>query len=317
MTDLPAELAKRGAVTTQEVIFAFLRRNNENTRLAYEKELRRFCEWLDVDSFDEGAAALFSSGVGRANQIVFTFQQDLVERFAPSTVNRAMAAIRSMTKVARLLGLISWDIEVPNVKSEKYKDTAGPGMDGYRKILKVLDADDTPRGARNRAMICRLFERALRRFEVVQLDLRDVDMRKRRVRIIAKARTEYEWHTISRQTLDSILSWVIHRGDEPGPLFSSLDPAGKGDGRLTKESLSRLVRQIGKKAGVKVWPHALRHTAITAALDATDGDVRKVMRFSRHKKVETVMVYDDNRRDFGGEVSQLLADQVSADKEES
>ncbi len=47
--------------------------------------------------------------------------------------------------------------------------------------------------------------------------------------------------------------------------------------------------------GLRLTPHKLRHSAITAALDATGGDVRRVQRLSRHARLETVMVYDDNR----------------------
>jgi integrase/recombinase XerC len=53
-------------------------------------------------------------------------------------------------------------------------------------------------------------------------------------------------------------------------------------------------------------PHRIRHSAITAALDATNGDVRKVQRFSRHKKLDTLMIYDDNRSNMQGEISDLL-----------
>jgi len=40
-----------------------------------------------------------------------------------------------------------------------------------------------------------------------------------------------------------------------------------------------------------MFPHHIRHSAITAALDATDGDVRKVQKLSRHKNLNTLMVY--------------------------
>jgi integrase len=42
-------------------------------------------------------------------------------------------------------------------------------------------------------------------------------------------------------------------------------------------------------------PHRIRHSAITAALDATDGNVRKVQKLSRHRQLDTLMIYDDNR----------------------
>jgi len=309
-----AELVRHELVSLQDVVRAFLQRQNENTRKAYEKELRRLTEWLEVEGFGDTARVLFTNGAGHANKLVLTWRNELEERgMASSTINRSMAAIRSMSKIARLLGLINWEVEVGNVQSSAYKDTAGPGVDAYKAIVKVLDEDSgSPRGARNKAMIFLLFERALRRFEVVGLDLADVDSKRCRVRVLGKGRREYEWHTVSRQTMDAIRSWILLRGDEPGPLFSSLDPAGKGDGRLSKSSLNRVVTEVGNKAGVKAWPHGLRHTAITAALDATKGDVRRVMKFSRHKRLDTLMIYDDNRQDHGGEISQLLADQVDS-----
>jgi integrase/recombinase XerC len=54
--------------------------------------------------------------------------------------------------------------------------------------------------------------------------------------------------------------------------------------------------------------HRLRHSAITAALDATDGNVRKVQKLSRHAKIETLMIYDDARENAQGELSDLLSD---------
>lgn len=307
-----AQLARR-VVTIQDVVSAFLQQRNANTHKAYEKELRRLADWLEVDDFDEVAKILFAQGSGKANQIVFTYQRYLLDErgLSPSTVNRAMAAIRSMNKVACMLGLVEWSIQVPSIPRQAYKDTAGPGIEAYKKILAILEEDAaTERGARDKAMVYLLFERALRRFEVVGLDMAHVDIRKSRVQILGKNRSEREWVTISRQTLNALMTWLAFRGQDEGPLFTSLDPAGKGDGRLTKESLSRIVKRIGKQAGVRAWPHGLRHTAITAVLDATGGDVRKAMKFSRHKSVETLLIYDDNRQDHGGELSQLLADQI-------
>ena len=39
----------------------------------------------------------------------------------------------------------------------------------------------------------------------------------------------------------------------------------------------------------------------------TSGDVRSVRRFSRHAKLDTLMVYDDNRADLAGEIARRLA----------
>jgi len=68
-----------------------------------------------------------------------------------------------------------------------------------------------------------------------------------------------------------------------------------------------MVRDLGRKIGLKVWPHGLRHAAITEALDLTGGNVRAVQRFSRHRDVRILERYDDNRRDLGGEVAKQVA----------
>jgi integrase/recombinase XerC len=47
---------------------------------------------------------------------------------------------------------------------------------------------------------------------------------------------------------------------------------------------------------------------ITRALDLAHGDVRKVKRFSRHAKLETLLRYDDNRRDEAGAIAKLLGE---------
>ncbi|NJM67993.1 MAG: hypothetical protein HC851_21180 [Acaryochloris sp. RU_4_1] len=54
-------------------------------------------------------------------------------------------------------------------------------------------------------------------------------------------------------------------------------------------------------------PHRVRHSSITAALEATGGNVRAVQQLSRHAKPETVMRYDDNRNNLQGEVTELLS----------
>jgi integrase/recombinase XerC len=54
----------------------------------------------------------------------------------------------------------------------------------------------------------------------------------------------------------------------------------------------------------KTW--VFSETRITAALDATDGNVRKVQKLSRHSKLDTLMIYDDNRHKDQHDITQLL-----------
>jgi integrase len=58
-----------------------------------------------------------------------------------------------------------------------------------------------------------------------------------------------------------------------------------------------------RRLGEIIRPHGLRHTAITAALDETNGNVRAAREFSGHASIEVLMRYDDNRKDIDGEVA--------------
>jgi hypothetical protein len=62
-------------------------------------------------------------------------------------------------------------------------------------------------------------------------------------------------------------------------------------------TIRKIIVRHSEKAGIdkQMSPHRIRHSAITAALDATDGNVRKVQKLSRHKNLNTLMIYDDNR----------------------
>ena len=92
-------------------------------------------------------------------------------------------------------------------------------------------------------------------------------------------------------------------------MFLRLDPGGLGE-RLTGEGVRLILAALSRSAGLDhaVRPHGLRHHAITQLLDRTEGNVSKVAAFSRHKDIKTLMIYDDNRRDVGREMTRLLGE---------
>ena len=81
------------------------------------------------------------------------------------------------------------------------------------------------------------------------------------------------------------------------------DPAAR-PGRLDGETVNRIVKSVAKRARLTrdVRADGLRHCAITTALD-TGWDVRDVKAFSRHSKIDTVLIYDDRRADIGGDIT--------------
>lgn len=256
-------------------------------------------------------------GSGEANLIVQEYKTQLIKRgAAPATVNRRLSMLRSLVKAARMYGIVTWNLTVPNMMNETYRDTAGPGKDNVMKMLAFLAAKmkktkgvSQKQAIRDFAIVRLLFDLALRRAEVGSLNIQDYDIQKAKLSIMGKGRTQRQTLSLPKTTKQALDMWLAARGQQPGPLFFPFSGKGTGVFRLSETSIYRIVEGLGKKVGVKARPHGLRHAAITEALDKTKGDIRKVMSFSRHKKPETVMLYDDNRKDFGGEVAEMVSGQ--------
>ena len=74
------------------------------------------------------------------------------------------------------------------------------------------------------------------------------------------------------------------------------------------DSIYRIVQGYAEAAGIerRVSPHRLRHSSITAFLDASGGNLRAAQALSRHSNQNTLNLYDDNRRQEQKGASGLL-----------
>jgi integrase/recombinase XerC len=306
----PVEVAGIEAPRVVALIQLWLSGRAETTSRAYRQDLSSWADWMGSPPA-AALAGLLRMEPGEANAMGMAYRASMKEEgLSPATINRRLAALRSIVDAARTVGIISWPLSVSGVKAQAYRDTRGPGVGGYRAMVKGLE-EDTPQNLRDRALLALLYSMALRRAEVVALDLGDVDLDGSRLWIVGKGRTQKEAVTMPPQTAKTLSDWIEARGQEPGPLFVSMDRRLAGSlSRPTLNAITRRVREIGRDAGVRVSPHGLRHAGITRALDLTGGDARRVRALSRHAKLETLMLYDDARRDAGGEVAALLASDV-------
>lgn len=271
------------------------------TRKAYGEDLARFAAWLGTPGVAAAATQLVALPHGEANALTFEYRSALLKRgLAPSTVNRHMAALKFVTRMARLGGQIAWELEIPSMKVEAYRDTQGPGRKSVGDVVAELMSKDDPLSARNLAIIGLLYNQGLRRGEVAALDLEHLDPERGRLSILGKGRSGREWITLAPGTCHFLSRWLSVRGTSPGPLFFNLDRAAKR-GRLSATSIYRMIRGYGLGR-----PHGLRHSAITEALEATNGNLREVMMFSRHKDPKVLMKYDDNRKDVAGDIASRI-----------
>jgi integrase/recombinase XerC len=307
-TSVQSELERSAALVN-----SFLSGRNERTIQAYRQDLEDFRAFVGTENIDQAARTLLSGGHGDANSIALSYKSSVMARgLQAATINRRLAALRSLVKLARTLGMVPWSLEVENMKAEAYRDTRGPGQDGFISLLDEVGKRNDGKAIRDRAILHLLHDLALRRGEVVSLDVEDVDLQSGTVSILGKGRTQKELISIPEPTKAALVEWLNERGMEAGPLFVNYDRAGKGQGqgRLTGTGLYMVVRGLGEKTGRMVRPHGIRHTAITEACKAAQAHgmgLEEVMDFSRHKNVRTLMVYRDRDRNVQGRLAALVA----------
>ena len=298
---------------TNRLVDSFLSGKSEMTLRAYRTDLETFASFMGADNIDEAAQALLTRSHGEANGLALDYKACLMDKgLSSATVNRRLASLRSLITLARTLGLVSWTLEVKNLKSQPYRDTKGPGVPAFRRMLLVLKSRGDRKAVRDFSIVRLLYDIALRRGEVVSLDVDDVDLDAGTIQVLGKGRREKIRLALPEPTKEALVAWLEIRGEESGPLFTNCDRAGKGD-RLTGNSIYRLVKSLGSKIGVMSRPHGLRHTAITEACKVAQANgyaLEEVLDFSRHSDISTLLIYRDRERDCLGKLASLVADSV-------
>lgn len=298
-------------ITLDQLHDAFLSGRAQTTRRAYAADLRDFTAFAGAADPPRAIGRLLDLDAAGARLLTMQYRDYLVSarRLTAATVNRRLATLRSIVRLARQLGMVGWGLDVEGLRSTPYRDTRGPGLEAWRKLREhatraAIGGNAT--AVRNLALLRLLHDLGLRRGEVCSLDVASVDLEGGILHVVGKGKREPARLSLPGPVRAILGTWLGIRGSKPGPLF----PGARGRPRLTGDGVAQIVAAAGDRAGltVPVRPHGLRHQAITRALDLTNGDVRKVQRFSRHAKVETLLRYDDARRDEAGEIAGRLGD---------
>ncbi len=168
-----------------------------------------------------------------------------------------------------------------------------------------------------------LFNLGLRRAEIVGLDVKDVagvagSGRSSRGPALAIVRKggRLACLELPAETAAALAGWLALRGSQPGALFYELSPAGRRR-RLSGAGLYYIVRTLGERLGVKLWPHGLRHASITAVLRvAADRGMPlpEVLLATGHARssVGVVLGYYDLLANRQGEIARLVAGTLGA-----
>ncbi len=289
-----------------------------NTKRAYEKDLKDFFLFISGRLPDQELVLEFLHLEQRhAVAVVLKYKAHLVhfKRLSEATVNRRLSAIKSLTAMGRKLGACNYTLEdVKGEYVESYRDTTGIPSTDFSKVLALVDRT-TIKGKRDYAILRLLWDNALRRSEICNLDVRDFNAQASTISILGKGKgTQKTVIDLHRKTVEAIADWIIaskRSGKLRQPLFIAIAYNGNGK-RLSGEAIRRLVSSLCKQVGItkQMSPHRIRHSSITTVLDKNNGNYRATQKFSRHAKADTVIKYDDNRQKLQKQMTDILADLV-------
>lgn len=291
-------------------------KKSPNTRRAYAKDLRLFFKAIaNSDPNPDLVAEFLTLDRFSAISLVLRYKATLNDRgLAGATINRRLAAIKSLVNYARRVGKCDYSLDdIQSDPIQPYRDTTGINTSSFKTILSVFDRS-TLKGKRDYALLTLLWGNALRRGEVAKADIKDLDLSAGTLKIYGKGKgNEAQIVSLGKSAINALKHWLNARGqtNRAQPLFCSIHPGYWGK-RLSTTSIYKIVRGAAQKAGIEkiISPHRIRHSSITAALDKTDGNVRMVQKLSRHAKFDTLLIYDDNRTNAQKTITDLLDDLI-------
>jgi len=166
----------------------------------------------------------------------------------------------------------------------------------------------TLHGLRDRALVLIGFAGAFRRSELVVITVDDVKRLPRGILIhVGRSKTDQEGAGATLpipngkpKAVQALYTWLLAAGITDGPLFRNVDRHGCVGQALTDRSVARIVKSVFAPLGVRVEDfsgHSLRAGFVTSALQAKV-DPLKIMKQTRHVKVDTLKEYDRRENDF-------------------
>ena len=277
-----------------------LNRNlSDRTIRAYRSDITQFLKFLESYT---GTAIAQIKPREIDHYAVRAFMGELYERgLARSSSARRLAAIRSFGRYLKREQYI--EREPGSLVATPKQDRKIPARLDVPEVERLLGGPDTETslGRRDRAMLELLYASGLRLSELVGLDLQDVNLSSRLVRVLGKGGKE-RIVPFNRSTVTALRAYVGDRealvrrrtaglSDNKGRPATPLFLNYKG-GRLSARSVDRLVRRYAAMTSGRygVSPHALRHSFATHLLES-GADLRSIQELLGHARVTTTERY--------------------------
>ncbi|MBK5287961.1 MAG: site-specific tyrosine recombinase XerD [Acidimicrobiia bacterium] len=268
-----------------------------NSLAAYRRDLRRYEAYLrrqgvtDASAVSEATVSHYIEHLKRARDA------ENQPTFAPSSIARALVAVRSFHRFCVDEGFVDEDpseeVGAPRVPQGLPKALTEAEVDA---LLGAVEGDE-PRALRDRAILETLYATGVRISELVGMDRADLDLDDGLVRVLGKGSKE-RVVPIGRSARAAISEYLAAgRPDleRPATKRAAGDPLllNVRGGRLSRQSCWKLVTSAGDRVGIpagKLSPHVLRHSCATHMLEH-GADIRVVQELLGHASLSTTQVY--------------------------
>lgn len=275
-------------------------RRAPSTWAAYEHDFAAFQRWAAAHDLDSLPAA---------PETVAVYAADCAHRLRPSSIDRAMAAISvlhqraghpSPTQDPRVREVLGGLRRVHGVAPRQ----VAPAVIGDIRAM-VAHLPDTTAGIRDRALLLVGYAGALRRSELVALNVGDIRTRDEGTTItIRHAKTDQEQrsrriavpHGTDRHTcpVTALHGWLDHAGITRGPIFRGVDRHHNiAPTRLSDRAVALIIKRAAHNAGLdpdEYSGHSLRAGFATTAA-ANGATERQIATQTGHKSMNVLRAY--------------------------
>ena len=273
------------AVTTFLDYLRSERNASAHTLRSYGEDLTLFCAYLaEAEKSDEVDPTAADARRLRAYSAWLSGRG-----YAPGTIARRLASLRSFFRHQRRVGRVQGD-PAAGLRNPKQPRRL-PHPLRAEDVAGLLDSIPTAEaaGVRDRAMFETLYGGGLRVGELVALDVADLDLEVGLARARGKGRRE-RLCPVGPEAVTWLTHWLpLRRPGRAGEPALFLNRFGT---RLTARSVGRSLEAYLAASGLdpRSSPHTLRHSFATHLLDG-GADLRSVQELLGHRRLTTTQIY--------------------------
>ena len=256
---------------------------SRNTVESYSIDLRKFQKFLL--SGNKGFAAF-----SRVDIVDF-IERLRDESYAISSICRFISSIKCLCKYLMIQNLIQEDpSETLQAPKRWERLPKALSISDVRSFLELSSSLTKPTMIRDGVMLELLYSSGLRVSELVSLKLEDIHLDAGFLRVLGKGSKE-RIVPVNTRAIEKLKAYMNRQRPEilKKRLSNYLFVTGRGK-PMTRQRFWQAIKTLGRRSGIKLSPHTLRHSFATHLLEG-GADLRSVQKMLGHSDISTTQIY--------------------------